>query len=258
MKPPPFFGVGAHRGDRETRTFRWLGVGVALLMCTGALRPAEGQIPQEGEVRQIVSLSFTPGSAAEATRLFHQLAVPLYESDPEMVSFRGFSEVESSIPLDLVVVSAFEGMAGMDASNDFLRGAGIGEFYGQVGPLLASHTDQFVEMLPELGRGDPSGAPRTALIWYRIIPGAGAGFERALAATAVPHEEATGVSSQTGRFLLSDGWHYLRFVGLSSLGGYQSYLTGLSEAQGYQELAEYVVATREVILRPVPDLFVRP
>ncbi|NNF27639.1 MAG: hypothetical protein HKN73_10510 [Gemmatimonadetes bacterium] len=174
-----------------------------------------------------------------------------------MVSFRGFSEVESSIPLDLVVVSAFEGMAGMDASNAFLGRAGIGEFYGRVGPLLSSHTDQFVEMLPELGQDDPSTAARTALIWYRVVPGGQADFERALEATAVPYEVATGVSSQTGRFLLGDGWHYLRFLGLPSLGAYQSYLDGLAGAEGYDDLAAIVAATREVILRPVPSLFVR-
>lgn len=174
-----------------------------------------------------------------------------------MLTFRGFSEVESSIPLDLVVVSAFQGMAGMDASNAFLGGAGIGEFYARVGPLLSSHTDQFVEMLPALGQGDPSEADRLALIWYRVVPGRQADFERALAAAAVPFEEAAGIASQTGRFLLGDGWHYVRFVGVPSLGGYQSYVAGLAGSEGYDEFAAQVVASREVILRSVPGLSVR-
>ena len=233
---------------------RLLACGVATLL---VVPPLSAQIPRAGEVRQIVSLSFTPGGAAEGTAAFEELAVPLYRLDSDMLSFRGYREVESSIPLDLVVISAFRGMAGMDASNEFLGSQGIGRFYGRVGPLLARHTDQFVEMLPALGQGDPSTAARTVLIWYRTAPGSQVDFEEALAETVVPYELAAGIPAQTGRFLLGDGWHYLRFVGVQSLGGYQAYLAGLESAPGYAVLATVVVSTREVMLRSVSDLAVR-
>ena len=53
---------------------------------------------------------------AEAIALFRDRALPLYERNEPMLSFRGLREVESPEPLDLIVVSAFRGMAGMDES----------------------------------------------------------------------------------------------------------------------------------------------
>jgi len=231
----------------------------AVLVSLGLAGPraAWGQIPEVGEVRQIVTLSFVPGRGEEGLAAFEELAVPLYERDPAMVTFRGFSEVESSIPLDLVVVSSFDGLAAMDDSNRFLGGEGIGAFYERIGPVLAHHTDQFVEMLPELGRGDPSFSPRTLLVWYRVGPGQGEAFESALRDVALPVEAATGVPSQTGRFLLGNGWHYLRFLGLPSLGGYEAYWRGLRAEADYARMADLIVATREVMLRGVEGLFVR-
>ena len=58
-----------------------------------------------------------------------------------MLRFRGFREAESPEPLDLIVVSTFRGMAGMDASNRTPReraekaNTSMGELYGRIGAL---------------------------------------------------------------------------------------------------------------------------
>lgn len=235
--------------------------GLALVFVAGVTGASAdtlaAQVPVEGEVRQIVTLSFVPGRSGEAVEVFRDLAVPIYEGDPALLSFRGFREIESSIPLDLIVVSAFRGMGGMDRHNAALGEAGIGAFYAGILPLVASHTDQFVEMRPELGAGDPSSAARTALVWYRLLPGEGEVFEEALKEVVVPWEEASGTPSATGRFLLSDGWHYLRFLGFESLGDYQDYWTAMRRLPGHPRIAEVTAERRQVIVAPVPELAVR-
>ena len=230
---------------------------------TPSLDLLDAQVPVEAEVRQIVTFNFLPGRAAEAMATFRDRAIPLYKDDAAMLSFRAFREVESPIPLDLIVVSAFRGMAGMDRSNAQLRdlatraGTSIGAVYGQIGGLASGHTDQFVEMLPSLGSGDPSSRRLTAFVWYRILPAQGEAFEAALAATVVPWELASGVPSATGRFLVSDGWHYLRLLGFDSLGDYQAYGSNVVKQAAYARVGALIVERREVIVAGVRELSVR-
>lgn len=216
----------------------------------------------EGEVRQLVTFRFVPGAAAEARTIFEGRALPLYERDMAMRSFRGYREVESSIPLDLVVVSSFDGMRGMDEHNTVVSalrgpdGLGIGGFYAAIGDLIVAHDDQFVRMLPTLSNGDPATRPRVAFVWYRVQPGQQARFEDAIGEDLVAWERATNVPSATGRFLLSDGWHYLRVLGFRSLGEYERYWEEASDA-GHGTLDALTTKRREVILAPVPELSVR-
>ena len=65
-------------------------------------------------------------------------------------------------------------------------------------------------------------------------------------------ERAGGIPSSTGRFLLSDGWDYLRFVGFESLGDYQAYWESLGP-----RIAEYTAVTRQAIVASMPELAVR-
>ena len=221
------------------------------------------QVPVESEVRQIVTFSFLSGTSAEALAVFRDQAIPLYQQDEAMLSFRGFREVESPIPLDLIVVSAFAGTAGMDDSNARLRmlaeeaGSSMGAIYGGIGALSSGHMDQFVEMLPPLGTGDPSSRRLTAFVWYRVLPGQAGAFERALETTTVPWERATGIPSATGRFLVSDGWHYLRFLAFDSLGDYQSYWSEAGAEAGLARIDGLTAERREVIVASVPELSVR-
>ena len=236
---------------------------VALLLVVGT-RPGEltGQDVFPGEVRQLVTFQFVPGGAAAARTIFQERALPLYELDTAMRAFRAFREVESSIPLDLVVISSFDGMAGMDEHNSVVSslpgpdGLGIGGFYAAIGELIAAHDDQFVEMLHDLSSGDPAGRSRVAFVWYRLLPGQQERFEATVAEELVPWEASVNVPSATGRFLLSDGWHYLRILGFGSLDAYQSYWRDAGPA-GHATLDALTAERREVILAPVPELSVR-
>ena len=72
------------------------------------------------EVRQIVTFQFAPGRMAEALAIYRDQLRPIYEGIPALLRFRGYSEAESPEPLDLIVVSSYRGMAGMDlAKRDF-------------------------------------------------------------------------------------------------------------------------------------------
>lgn len=220
------------------------------------------QVPFEGEVRQLVTFRFLPGRSADALRIYTEEAIPLYQAGSAMRSFRGLREVESPVPLDLVVVSSFDGMAGMDRSNQELRaraaeaGTSIGAIYGSIGALSSSHDDQFVEMLPALGQGDPTAHRLVALVWYRTLPGAQSRLERALE-DVVAWEAENGIVASTGRFILSDGWTHLRFLGFESLEAYQSYWEGIGQEAGLDRLDEMTDLRRQVILAPIPELAVR-
>jgi len=237
-------------------------LGIALLASVVPAEHAEAQTPVEGEVRQLVTFRFLPARAAEAMAIFREEALPLYRDNRAMLSFRGLREVESPVPLDLVVVSGFRGMEGMDASNEALSrlaeqaGSSIREIYGAIAGLSATHDDQFVRMLPELSTGDPTKKTLVALVWYRLMPGEREHFERAFADELVPWERRSGVPASTGRFLLSDGWHYLRIVGVDSLGDYQAYWEAAEQA-GHGYIDGITTRRREVILAPVPELAVR-
>jgi hypothetical protein len=228
----------------------------------GSAVSASAQEAGPDEVRQIVTFSFEPGRTADGVRLFVEKALPLYEANPAMRSFRGLREVESSIPLDLVVVSSFEGMAGMDESNETLgrlaveRGTTIGGIYGEISAISREHTDQFAEMVLGMGRGDPSSTPLTAVIWYQVDPRSVDAFETALIRLAA-FEHDDEIPSATGRMLLSDGWDYIRFLGFESLGAYETYWKTITAARDYGVLAGATLRRREVILSRIPELDVR-
>lgn len=237
-------------------------LGCFALMAVGAIR-LSAQVPVEAEVRQIVTFSFLPGRSGEALAVFRDLAIPLYENNEAMLSFRGFREVESPTSLDLIVVSGFRGMAGMDDSNAALRtlaqeaGSSMGTIYGGIGALSSGHTDEFVEMIPALSTGDASSQRLTAFVWYRVVPGRTRAFETALGSTLVPWEEDAGVRSATGRFLVSDGWDYLRFMAFDSLAAYQDYWDRVSIEADYAQIAALTSERREAIVASVSELSVR-
>ena len=221
------------------------------------------QVPVGSEVRQLVTFSFLPGKSTEALAVLRDRAIPLYANNEAMLSFRAFREVESPVSLDLIIVSAFAGMSGMDKSNANLSvlaaeaGTSIGAIYGRLGGLSSGHTDQFVEMLPSLGSGDPSSKRLTALVWYRNLPGEADAFEGALETAVVPWEESSHVPSATGRFLVSDGWHYLRFLGFDSLGDYHEYWSRIGADSGRARIIDVTAERREVIVASVPALAIR-
>lgn len=215
------------------------------------------------EVRQLVTFRFLPGGFDDAMDVYREQALPLYRRDNAMRSFRGFREVESPIPLDLVVVSAFANLGAMDASNAVLgrlaaeEGTSIGEIYGAISEVSERHDDQLVEMRTELSTGNPASYRLVALVWYRTLPGEQDNFERHLADDVVGWERRNRIASETGRFLLSDGWTHLRFLGFDSLAEYQAYWTALANVGGHGFIESLTAVRREVILAPVPELSVR-
>jgi hypothetical protein len=69
-----------------------------------------------------------------------------------MRTVRLLGEVESPEPLDLVVVTHYADMAGMDRANPGdaglpADGPTIGQLYQQVADLSLGHHDQFIEVL---------------------------------------------------------------------------------------------------------------
>lgn len=240
-------------------------VAVALSAAATAIgaHDTAGQLPEEGEVRQLVTFRFVPGKAQEALNLYQRDAIPLYRRDRAMLSFRGFREVESPVPLDLIVVSAFRGMAGMDESNQALgtlaraSGTSVGAIYGSIGALSSSHHDQFIEMQPHLGTGNATSRRLVAFVWYRTEPGHEEVFENLVAARLQPWESARGSVTSMGRFLVSDDWTHLRMLGFDSLGDYHKYQSDLRLQPWVGMLRGEILRHREVILAVIPEFSVR-
>ncbi len=217
------------------------------------------------DVRQIVSFRFLPGRTAEAIQLFRDEAKPLYEANAPMLRFRAYREVESPEPLDLVVISSFRGMEGMDASNRALseeaarRGTSVSEIYGRIAGGSSGHRDEFVEMDPRLSWGDVDGTSLVVLVRVRIAPGRRSDYDTLLRERVAPWERESRLlaGSESGRFLLSDGFDFFRILATSSLGDWQRYLEALRLAPFAGELDGWTVESRQVILAPVRELSVR-
>jgi hypothetical protein len=217
------------------------------------------------EVRQIVSFRFLPGKTAEAIQVFRDEALPLYQANEPMLRFRAYREVESPEPLDLVVISSFRGMEGMDASNRALaeeasrRGTRVGEIYGRIAAGSDGHRDEFVEMDPRLSWGEVEGASLVALVRLRIVPGRRTDYETLLRERVAPWEKEHRLvlGSESGRFLLADGFDYFRIVGISSLGDWHRYVEALRTAPFAGEVDGWTAESSQVILAPVRELSVR-
>jgi hypothetical protein len=219
------------------------------------------------DVRQLVAFHFLPGRADSAFAIYERVLVPAYRDDSAMLRFRGYREAESPEPLDLLIVSHFDGMAGMDASNRALRkmsagGRPVFAWYGALSDIAQSHRDEFAEMLPELGdsaaTGDSSGG-LVVIERVRVLPTERSSYERLVRARARAVERARPLVrwSETGRFLVSDGWDYVRFVGIDSLADWQRYRAAMEETGAWGELDRLVVARKTMIVRLAPTLSVR-
>ena len=217
------------------------------------------------EVRQIVSFRFLPGKTAEAIQTFRDEARPLYEANSPMHRFRAYREVESPEPLDLVVVSSFRGMEGMDASNRALaeeaarRGTRVGDIYGRIAASSSGHRDEFVEMDPSLSWGEVEGASYVVLIRLRLAPGRRSGYQTLLRERVVPWEKEHRfvLGSESARFLLADGFDYFRILGISNLGDWHRYVEALRTAPFAGEIDGWTAESSQVILAPVRELSVR-
>lgn len=216
------------------------------------------------EVRQIVTFLFQPGRTAEAVTIYEQQLKPIYTDNPALRRFRAYREAESPEPLDLVIISSFDGMAGMDASNEALRrprapGPSAFALYGTLSSLTQTHHDQFVEMLPTLSDTATDGAGLTVFEYLRVAPDARSRFHALLAGSIRPFEQQRKVYewSETGRMLVSDGWDFVRIHGIRSLADWQRYREQLRTAPAGAQLEAMITARKTLILRRDSRLSVR-
>jgi hypothetical protein len=226
---------------------------LAALPLGGLAAQVQAVTPQP-EVRQLVTFLFQPGRAADAMTIYEQKLKPIYIDIAPLQRFRAYREAESPEPLDLVVVSSYAGMAGMDLANDALRrpnasGQSAFALYGTLSAMTQSHHDQFVEMLPALSDTATDAATLTVFEYIRVSPGRQALYERGLLNEVRPFERTNRLYdwSETGRMLVSDGWDYLRIFGIKSLGDWHRYKRG-TRGQGFQFAADTVVAARKTII----------
>lgn len=243
---------------------------VALLALPGpGLRvPVAAQLPTEArEVRQLVTFRFLPGQTGAALGLYRAFLVPIYREIEPMRTVRLFAEVESPEPLDLVVVTHYADMAGMDRANRLLRQLPsdrppIGELYRQVAELSLGHHDQFVELLsPPAVAATPDGLLEV-LEFLRVSAGAGAGFERQMLGVVHPWELESPMRdilarSETARFLVGDGWDYLRTYAVRDLAAWQAYSAARARQPAVFSANRVIEARKTIILREVADLRVR-
>lgn len=216
------------------------------------------------EVRQIVTFLWQPGQGDAADRIYREDLRPLYGNLPDLLRFRGYHEVESPEPLDLIVVSSYRGMAGMDSANQALRRPGPSgrtalSFYGTLSGMTQYHHDQFAEMIAALSDSAPAGERLVVFEYLRLAPGSGPDFERLLARRIRPLERAESlvVWAETGRMLVSDGWDYVRIFGIRSLGDWHRYRVRLGPEGAGTDFARMIVARKTIIVRAAPDLGVR-
>lgn len=232
----------------------------ALILGAGPSRGVAQVTAQPAEVRQIVTFLFVPGRTAEAQRVYQEQLRPIYQALPDLIRFRGYGEVESPEPLDLVVVSSYRGMAGMDRANQDLRrpppsGPSALALYGVLSSMTQRHHDQFVEMIPRLSDSAPGPSGLTVFEYLRVMPGEQQAFEAQLFQLRRA-ERATGALlwSETGRLLVSDGWDYLRIFGIGSLGDWHRYLTELRGTEAAAAVGSRVAARKTIMLRELPSI----
>jgi hypothetical protein len=250
---------------------RTLANGAALVLTFAAADlavPLAAQVPAESrEVRQLVTFRFLPGQTGAALDLYRTFLVPIYREIEPMRMVRLLSEVESPEPLDLMVVTHYADMAAMDRANRLLRQLPpdrppIGDLYRQISDISLGHHDQFVEVLsPSAVAPTPDGMLEV-LEFLRVTPGSGGEFERQVLAAVQPWEQEPPVRnlilrSETARFLIADGWDYLRTYAVRDLAAWQAYSAARGRHPPSFVANRLVEARKTLVLREIADLRVR-
>lgn len=214
------------------------------------------------EVRQLVTFLLQPGKSDSLTSVYLHELLPLYKNNAAMRRVRAYRESESPVPLDLVLVSHFSGMEGMDASNRALRemqsgGRSVFGWYGVLANWTQHHTDVFVEMIPELTTGDVDVAPGlTVFEFLRAAPGKRNALLRAMHTRLTPWERSARILSETGRVIIGDGWDFLRVYAVSSLTAWHD-VQARTRATAPGASDSLIAARRTIVLRRDPRFDVR-
>lgn len=233
-----------------------------------AERRATAQLPAESrEVRQLVTFRFLPGQTRAALDIYRTGLLPVYRGVESMRTVRLLGEVESPEPLDLMVVTHYADMAGMDRANQALRalppdGPAIGQLYQQISDLSLGHHDQFVEVIsPPVSAGTPDGLLEV-LEFVRLSAGTHGAFERQMLQIVHPWEDDQPTRqlvprTETARFLVADGWDYLRTYAVRDLAAWQAYSTARARHPAVWAANRLVEQRKTMILRELPDMRVR-
>jgi len=233
-----------------------------------AERLLAAQMPAESrEVRQLVTFRFLPGQTRAALDVYRTGILPIYRGVESMRAVRLLGEVESPEPLDLMVVTHFADMAGMDRANQTMRalppdGPTIGQLYQQVADLSLGHHDQFVEVLSAPNVAPAPDGLLEVLEFVRVSAGAHSAFERQMLQIVHPWEEDQPIRSlvprtETARFLVADGWDYLRTYAVRDLAAWQAYSTARARHPAVYAANRLIEQRKTMILREIPDLRVR-
>jgi hypothetical protein len=228
--------------------------------------PAQAPLAEAREVRQLVTFRHLPGQSAAALALYREHLVPIYREVEAMRTVRVFGEVESPEPLDLMVVTHYADLAAMDRANAQLRRPlpdhpPVGELYQRLSDLSLGHHDQFVELIsPPAAASVPDGTLEV-LEFFRLDRSVAAAFERIVLDTVHPWEQQQDVRdlvvrSETARFLIADGWDYLRTYAVPSLGAWQRYVT-LRARQSALSAIAVTTSRKTMVLREIAELRVR-
>lgn len=240
----------------------------ALLAWPGSVLRASTQPPLDTrEVRQLVTFRLLPGQLQAVLDLYATYVLPLYRETDAMRMVRLFREVESPEPLDLMVVTHYESMAAMDRANQFLSRPSpdrppIGQIYRQIGDLSLGHTDQFVELVSPPNLAPTPDRTLDVLEFVRVSPGMGSTFERMMLASVHPWEQEQAIRdivirSETARFLIADGWDYLRTYAVRDLAAWQTYATTRTKQGSWMTASRFIESRKTMILSEMPDLRVR-
>jgi hypothetical protein len=242
---------------------------VAAVLAAGvAERHVAAQTPVESrEVRQLVTFRFLPGQTRAALDVYRTGILPVYRGVESMRTVRLLGEVESPEPLDLMVVTHYADMAGMDRANQAMRalatdGPTIGQLYQQVADLSLGHHDQFVEVIsPPAVAARPDGLLEV-LEFVRLSAGAQGAFERQMLQIVHPWEDDQPIRTlvprtETARFLVADGWDYLRTYAVRDLAAWQAYSTARARHPAVWAANRHVEQRKTMILRELPELRVR-
>jgi hypothetical protein len=215
--------------------------------------PYRASVP---EVRQIVTFLFQPSRLDDALAIYTQKLLPIYSDLLPLKRFRAYREAESPEPLDLVIVSSYNGMAGMDSANVALRvphksGQSAFALYGALSAMTHTHHDQFVEVIASLSDSTAERSGLTVFEYLRAAPGARRGYLSLLQRDLRAFEKAQGLylSSETGRMLVSDGWDFLRIHQMASLEQWQRYQQQTRVSPYAGQLDSMIVARKTLILR---------
>lgn len=246
-----------------------MGAAAALLAAGyGAPAPVAARQPAESrEVRQLVTFRFLPGQAQAARDLYRRQLLPIYRETEPMRHVRVFGEVESPEPLDLMLVTHYADMAAMDRANQELERSvpdrpAVAFLYARLSNMSLGHHDQFAEVLSPPAFAPAPDGTLDVLEFLRVESGFAEAFEQQVLSTVHAWEQQDDVReivvrSETARFLVADGWDYLRTYAIRNLAAWQAYTAARARNPAAAAVNRMVTGRKTLILREIADFRVR-